>query len=124
MNKDTFYYMGYHFTPVMRFDESQFDFFTISRQLKSDRDMGLSTYDNRKKNYSHAGFYQASTKKDFDVFLCEENGKLYIPCQNELFEYVSKEPEKFMEASKERHSDTNHGIRKSSTRKPNFRDER
>ena len=33
-------------------------------------------------------FYMASPDKECDLFRCVENGKLYLPCENDLQEYV------------------------------------
>ncbi|GHU35770.1 hypothetical protein FACS1894105_05020 [Clostridia bacterium] len=40
-----------------------------------------------KTEYSHEKFYAASGDSQADIFKCVENGKLYIPCENELFRY-------------------------------------
>jgi hypothetical protein len=84
---DTFEYGGYHFTPYRKIRKSKDSFIKIMERVRTDRDLGLSTYEDRKADYSHAGFYEASTDKTCDLFRCEENGKIYIPCANELFEY-------------------------------------
>ena len=36
---------------------------------------------------SHEKFYAASGDSQCDIFRCIENGKLYVPCANELFRY-------------------------------------
>ena len=84
---ETFEYGGYHFTPYRKFRESEGDFFDVSHRMCSDRELAICTYDWRKADYSYEGFYEASTDKSCDIFRCEENGKLYVPCLNELFEY-------------------------------------
>ena len=33
-------------------------------------------------------FYAASTDKKCDIFRCVENGRLYVPCQYELQQYM------------------------------------
>ena len=85
---DTFEYLGYHFTPVEILKGKDANFFAISNHLKTDRKLGFSKYDWKKKNYSHEGFYAAYGKADYHLFRCEENGKIYIPAGNELFEYM------------------------------------
>lgn len=90
-----FAYSGYHFTPYRKFNKSEQESslyaFVHSGQLTSDRELGMSTYDQWKKvDYSHKAFYEASTDKTCDIFRCVENGNLYVPCENELFIY--KEP--------------------------------
>ncbi len=88
-----FAYGGYHFTPYRKFNKlekkrSQYEFFH-SGQITSDRELGMSAYDSWKKvDYSHITFYEASTDKTCDIFRCVENGKLYIPGENELFIYT------------------------------------
>ena len=36
-------------------------------------------------------FYAVSPEKECDLFRCMENGKLYLPCENDLQEYVEAE---------------------------------
>lgn len=85
LSDNTFAYRGYHFTPFRKFHVRDGDFFEITKRLVSDREMGLCTYEWQKKSYSHKSFYKASPDKKCDIFLCVENGKLYVPCENELF---------------------------------------
>ena len=96
---DTFEYGGYHFTPYRRFRKNEGDFFKISRRMRSDRELALSTYDWRKVDYCYDSFYEASTDNNCDIFLCEENGKLYVPCLNELFEH--REPRQRIRSPKQ-----------------------
>lgn len=89
----TFEYGGFHFTPVRRFRTKEGDFSAISRRLATDPELGICTYQDRQKvPYDYKGFYAASTDKDCDIFRCEENGRLYVPGENELFIY--HEPER------------------------------
>lgn len=81
----SFAYNGHNFTPCGKIPE---DLTGISDHLKSDPDLGFSTYENHKQEYSYEGFYAASNNSTKDLFRCEENGKTYIPCDNELFEYI------------------------------------
>ena len=86
-DRKTFEYGGYHFTPIRKFHKKEGDFFTISKRLASDPNLGLCTYQGRQKvPYDYKGFYAISTDKECDVFRCEENG-LYVPGKNELFIY-------------------------------------
>lgn len=95
MDPKPFEYGGWHFTPVRPFDKSDGDFFKISRHLRTDAEMGLCTYKERKKfDYSYDSFYNASTDKQCSVFRCEENGLLYVPGLNELFIYEKPERER------------------------------
>ena len=94
--EDIFEYQGYHFKPKRQFDSKTEDFFSVTRRLKTDTELGLFAADyngKKKKQYSYEEFYKASTNKEADIFLCIENGKEYVPCQYELQEYVKKEPE-------------------------------
>ncbi len=86
-----FEYNGYHFRPylTLRGKETLFD--EISRHLSSDFELGICTYDKcswQKSTWSYEDFYKASTAKYCDLFLCLENGNLYIPGKNELFRYT------------------------------------
>lgn len=81
---NSFQYAGKTFTPVKTLTKKQSEFMTVSKHLKSDRELNLSTYAG---TYTWEGFYKNCSDKDFDLFKCEENGKIYIPCENELFEY-------------------------------------
>lgn len=79
-DRKTFEYGGYHFTPIRKFHKKEGDFFTISKRLASDPNLGLCTYQERQKvPYDYKGFYAISTDKECDVFRCEENGLLYVP---------------------------------------------
>jgi hypothetical protein len=88
----TFKYGGYHFTPYRKFDKRDGNFYESSLHLKSDHELGLSTHDWKREDYDIDSFYAASSDKNCDIFKCVENGKLYVPCTYELFEY--KEPPK------------------------------
>ena len=91
MENKTFEYLGLQFMPIKKLGKNM-DFMTISRFLKSDFDLGMSTYDwwKNKKDYNYNDFYKASGDSECDIFKCIENGKNYIPCGNELFQYTSK----------------------------------
>lgn len=39
------------------------------------------------KLYSHKSFYEAMGNSEDDLFLCIENGKTYLPCEHELFQF-------------------------------------
>lgn len=82
MGKNTFFFGGFHFKPLRQLTESESE--RMGRRLCMTRDieLNLSTY---AKTYTHEAFYAASTNKEADLFLCVENGKTYIPCNNELF---------------------------------------
>ena len=82
-----FVYQGYSFVPVGRLPEGS----TLENTtpfLASDPSLGLSRYENARRAYSHDAFYAASGNSSADVFRCVDNGKLYLPGDNELFEYT------------------------------------
>jgi len=89
-----FNFGGYHFKPYRKYNESEMSADkTISdstfRRMGSDFGLGLSSYDWKQNgvDYSHANFYAASGESNADIFMCIENGKLYIPAENEIFVY-------------------------------------
>lgn len=90
-NEKVFEYGGYHFIPERQFTAEENEFGKISRRLKLDTEMGLCregyVYES-KYPYTHDGFYAASPNKNCDLFRCIENGKLYLPCENDLQEYL------------------------------------
>lgn len=89
-----FEYNGYHFKPVRKLKESEKkDICTFSKYIRSDRELGICDYnvDWKKHNYSWKDFYSASNDSQLDIFLCAENGKLYVPCEHELFQFEEKE---------------------------------
>lgn len=92
MDNRAFAYGGKHFVPVRKFEKRDGDFYKITRRLKRDLEFGFFRADcyrkdGQKADYSHEGFYAASTDKTCDIFRCVENGKLYVPCEYELQEY-------------------------------------
>lgn len=85
-----FEYNGYHFEPERKLRECEKkDIRTLSKHIKSDREFGMCDYrvDWKKCDYSWKKFYEASCGSQLDLFRCIENGKLYIPCEHELFEF-------------------------------------
>ncbi len=86
-----FEYGGFHFIPERKFTSEENCIYKIARRQRVDRQMGLCrsgyVYESRYP-YSHDSFYAASTVKDCDLFRCTENGKLYLPCENDLQEYI------------------------------------
>lgn len=104
MGKQIFEYGGYHFIPERRFTEKEDSFAAISRRQRIDRELGLCkpeySYES-KYPYSHDSFYAASSDKECDLFRCVENGKLYVPCENDLQEYMEP-PQKRKNKERER----------------------
>ena len=62
----------------------------FSRTLKTDRDLTFESRTGEEFKYSYRNFINASKDSVCDVFMCYENGKLYSPGENELFEYTGK----------------------------------
>ena len=95
MQDKSFEYGGHHFIPVRQFTKREDDFFKITRRLRSDTDLGFFAADyygrgSQKFPYSYDDFYAASTDKKCDIFRCVENGRLYVPCQYELQQYMDE----------------------------------
>ena len=93
MQQSIFEYGGKHFAPVRKFKKKDGDFYQITRRLRRDLKFGFFRADcygkdGQKADYSHTGFYAASTDKTSDIFRCVENGKMYVPCEYELQEYM------------------------------------
>ncbi len=93
MQDKSFEYGGYHFIPERQFTKREDDFFKITHRLKTDRELGFFAADyygrgSQKFPYSYDDFYAASTDKKCDIFGCVENGRLYVPCQYELQQYM------------------------------------
>jgi len=83
----SFEYGGYHFVPYRKFEEHDGDFHDVTGRARSDFALGMSTYEWGKCAYGFNDFYDRSGNSDADLFRCVENGKLYFPALNELFEY-------------------------------------
>ena len=94
MNKEIFEYGVHHFIPERQFTREEDDFFVISRRQRRDKELGFCKSGNgyeSKYPYSPEDFYAVSPEKECDLFRCMENGKLYLPCENDLQEYVEAE---------------------------------
>lgn len=88
MLERTFSYEDCTFKPVgtipkrMKYSEE-------CKYLKADNELELSAYN---YNYNYTGFYKRCLSEgcndSADIFECIENGKKYIPCSNELFEWT------------------------------------
>lgn len=93
--KNTFTYNGFTFRPVRQLNkkENAMDLASFTcRFLKSnlDRQKQFSVYDDGKWNYGK--FYECARTVgagEIDIFKCLDDGKLYIPGQNELFIFMS-----------------------------------
>lgn len=91
MNQSMFVYGGFHFIPERRFTQAENHFDKIACRQRIDPALGLCrpgyAYTSRFP-YSYESFYEASPDKNCDLFRCVENGKLYLPCENDLQEYI------------------------------------
>ena len=99
---DVFEYCGYHFKPYRNFRKGEvirrlkgdsrpwkYDIQYEMRNMSSDRELGLTTYDWWKKaDYTSDGFINAAGESIADIYINLENGKLYVPYRNELFQYT------------------------------------
>lgn len=81
-----FSYRKYHFEPIGQISR-KISFSALSRKIKSDKTLNFNRYEGG-NGWSYEGFYRKSTDKTADLFLCIENGKIYIPGENELFLYI------------------------------------
>lgn len=87
-NEKVFEYGGKKFLGVGVFPpKKERDF---SRTLKTDRDLTFESKTGEEFKYSYRNFINASRDEKSDVFKCYENGRLYVPGENELFEYTGK----------------------------------
>ena len=82
-----FEYGGHNFKPFRKFERLDGDWNKQMRRMSSDREIGISAYEWQKANYNYPDFIEASGCSEADVFICLENGKLYVPAENELFRY-------------------------------------
>ncbi len=110
-DKEVFEFGGYHFKPERKFGKGEVDkqLATDSRPSKNDIQYAMRNMsrDNElrignfagKNDWSHDAFYAAAKGSDADIFRCLENGKLYVPGENELFRY-SEPPQRARGAKK------------------------
>ena len=98
MSKRTFEYGGYNFFPVRRLEGAESGFFAISRRIAIDPELGFCeegyAYPS-KFPYSYDDFYKAAGSKEYDLFRCVENGKIYIPCHHDLQIYREEKNKTF-----------------------------
>ena len=81
-----FIYKRYHFEPHGQI-LPKMSFTDISKKLKSDKKLNFNKYKGG-NGWSYEEFYKKSSDKEADLFLCLENGLIYIPGENELFLYI------------------------------------
>ena len=83
----SFEYNGYHFEPTVILSAGR-TLKEISNETISNNTLGMSAYEGATHPYSYEEFYNAANSSSADIFKCVENGRLYIPGENELFEYT------------------------------------
>ncbi|MFR1588351.1 DEAD/DEAH box helicase family protein [Eubacterium sp.] len=83
----SFEYNGYHFEPTGILPAGR-TLKEISNETISNNALGMSAYEGAAHPYSYEEFYSAANSSSADIFKCVENGRLYIPGENELFEYT------------------------------------
>ena len=87
-NEKVFEYGNKHFLGVGVFPPKRERNF--SSTLRTDRDLTFEIKTGEEFKYSYRNFINASRDGKSDVFRCYENGKLYVPGENELFAYTGK----------------------------------
>jgi len=124
-----FEYGGFHFKPYRQFQKGEVDkplkgdsrpwktdAAYAMRNMSSDRSLAISSYDWGKTDYSHDKLY-AAANSEADIFMCLENGRLYVPCANELFQYTEPPQKEQAKTAADRHKDK---PREGSAEKPDF----
>ena len=88
-SKLMFEYGGKRFSPYRLFTKAENTLDFISLHTARDFELGFMSRDcpESKTSYSYAEFYKKSSIKNCDLFVCADNGKLYCPGENELFEW-------------------------------------
>lgn len=92
-NKLIFEYgLAKHFGPYRLFTKAEDTLDFISRHTARDNDLGLTDKPNAgdKSHYDHSAFYERSSIKNCDLFICVDNGKLYCPGEKEMFEWCGE----------------------------------
>ena len=97
---DAFEYGGYHFKPYRKFLKGEVDRHLkgdsrphkkdmqyAMRNMETDSHLGFRNNGSTDTKWSYEEFYATSGGSDADIFICIENGKLYVPAQGELFRY-------------------------------------
>lgn len=84
-----FEYGGRMFSPYRLFTKAENTLDFISLHTVRDFELGFMSkdYPESKTSYSYAEFYKKSSIKNCDLFVCADEGKLYCPGENELFEW-------------------------------------
>ena len=88
-NPLVFEYGGKQFCPFRLFTKSEDSLHFITHHTERDSELGFWKKDleGSKFPFVHADFYSAASVKKCDLFVCVDNGKLYCPCANEMYEW-------------------------------------
>ena len=62
----------------------------LSQTLCYDSDIAFESHNGDAVQYNRVDFLNAAANSKCDVFRCYENGKLYVPAENELFQYTGE----------------------------------
>ena len=62
----------------------------LSQTLCYDSEIAFETHNGDAVQYNRTDFLNAAANSKCDVFRCYENGKLYVPAENELFQYTGE----------------------------------
>jgi hypothetical protein len=94
----TFEYGGYHFAPYRAFYKGEadkrlendsrpwkYDIQYETRNMRADNELGMTK---QKSGFDGNDFVAAAGASVCDIYFCVENGKLYVPYVNILFEYT------------------------------------
>lgn len=87
-NEYVFEYGDKHFLGVGIFPPKNARDF--SRTLQNKHELKFKKRNGDELSYTYRSFMNVSKSVNCDVFKCYENGKLYVPGENELFEYTGK----------------------------------
>lgn len=87
-NENVFEYGGKHFLGIGIFPPKKERNFKGT--LWNDRELKFKTRNGDERPYTYRSFMNATNGVACDVFKCYENGKLYVPGENELFGYTGK----------------------------------
>ena len=112
---DVFEYGGNHFKPYRKFHKGETerklkgdsrswknDAQYAARNMASDFELNFRNNGSKEQRWSYELFYAAADNNTADIFTCIENGKLYVPAENELFQY--NEPPQRAQSKKEKPS--------------------
>ncbi len=95
----TFIYMGREFVPCHDFtdfkgykeaEERRQDLLWCTRHIMTDPEIGIT----ENAGYDYEAFYEAAGGSSKDIFMCVDNGRLYVPGQHELWLFCETEKQR------------------------------